>query len=628
MPAKSRPVCRQAGIQGVFYMSIKTKLLIFGLSISLIPIFIITTLYYFNARSTIERQTLDWLTAVGESRRIHTMSFLEAKKERVIDFSSDGFIRDSIDTIARRGSQSNHASIRLSRYLVMNKIRLDRHIAAISILDINGKVVASTNSGWIGEDMSDKEVFIKGMSKLHVVQPEYHPVLNESYMYISTPITSRLGNETTGVIVNAYDIAILSEITSNRAGMGKTGEVLLGMRRGDNVVFLTSLRYASDKPLIKSVPVNSSEAEPMRLALERRIGAIIAPDYRGVNVVAAYHYIHNMDWGLVTKIDKEEVFAPIVRIRIFTIVMGSISIIVVVFVAIIFSKRVTKPIQRLVHGTRRIASGDLAFKIITRSKDEVGSLANSFNDMTSQLGESKKELVDYTLNLEKKVQERAKEIKRGKEYTEKLIETAQDAIICIDEKGIINVWNKSAEKIFGYSEDEIIGQPVTTIIPERYKKRHQEGLKRFSKTGEAKIIGKTLEIFGKTKGGIEIPIELSLSFHKTEEDRYSFTGIIRDLTERKKIEETLLQSEKLRAMGIMTSGVAHDFNNVLAVISGNAQLMNRRYGDHKEMLDEIRIIHDVVGEDARVCDHEPVDAVYAQLRAHNGALVARGTHAA
>ena len=218
MPAKSRPVCRQAGIQGVFYMSIKTKLLIFGLSISLIPIFIITTLYYFNARSTIERQTLDWLTAVGESRRIHTMSFLEAKKERVIDFSSDGFIRDSIDTIARRGSQSNHASIRLSRYLVMNKIRLDRHIAAISILDINGKVVASTNSGWIGEDMSDKEVFIKGMSKLHVVQPEYHPVLNESYMYISTPITSRLGNETTGVIVNAYDIAILSEIQATELG--------------------------------------------------------------------------------------------------------------------------------------------------------------------------------------------------------------------------------------------------------------------------------------------------------------------------------------------------------------------------------------------------------------------------
>ena len=710
---KSRPVCRQAGIQGVFYMSIKTKLLIFGLSISLIPISIITTLYYFSARSTIERQTLDWLTAVAESKKVHTLSFLDSKKGRVVDFSSDGFIRDSLEIISRRGTQS-YAVPSLNRHLKVNKKSLDSHITSIAVLDINGRVVASTTEEWVGKDMSEENIFMSCVSKNYgetYTGKSYNvPYLNVNCIFISAPLTSKQENKTMGVIINAYDIAILDEITTKRAGMGESGEALLGMRSGDSVVFLTTLKYAPDMPLSKSVPLDSSGAELMRLALKGLGGAIIAPDYRGIDVVAAYQYIPNMDWGLVTKIDKEEVFAPIARIRNFTIILGSISTVVVITIVILLSKRVTRPIQKLVEGTRRIASGDLDFKIIARSKDEVGYLADSFNDMTSQLGESKKQLQDYTLNLEKKVEERTKEIKKGKEYTGKLIETAQDAIICIDEKGIINIWNKSAEIIFGYSESEIIGQSVTTIIPERYKKRYQEGLNRFSKTGEARIMGKTVEIFGKTKGGIEIPIELSLSFHKTEEERYSFTGIIRDLTkrkkseeeikslakfpsenpnpvlrverngtilfannagsifldywgaqigqalpedwhkrvldvlrsgtsnnyemkcndhifsielapvieegyvnfyalditERKKMEETLLQSEKLRAMGMMTSGVAHDFNNILAVISGNAQLMERNYGDsvpprcHKEMMDGLHIIRKAVSDGAEI----------------------------
>ncbi|MCK5343068.1 MAG: PAS domain S-box protein, partial [Candidatus Heimdallarchaeota archaeon] len=122
------------------------------------------------------------------------------------------------------------------------------------------------------------------------------------------------------------------------------------------------------------------------------------------------------------------------------------------------------------------------------------------------------------------------EMKRSEMFSENLIETAQDAITCIDHKGIVKVWNRSAEKIFGYSSSEIMGQQITTIIPEKFRERHVEGLKRFLQTGQAKIIGKSIEIIGKTKEGKEIPIELSLSFQKIENERYSFTGIIRDRT--------------------------------------------------------------------------------------------------
>ncbi|MGR3176036.1 MAG: ATP-binding protein [Candidatus Scalindua sp.] len=395
-------------------MSIRTKLLIFALSISLIPISIITTLYYFNARSTIERQTLDWLTAVAESKKVHTLSFLDSKKGRVIDFSSDGFIRDSLEAISSSETQSPVVNT-LIRHLEVNKKPLDRHITAIAVLDINGNVVASTNKLWLGKDMSKATIFMscvtKNYGETYIGKSYSVPYLKENCIFISAPLTSRQEHKTMGVIINAYDIAILDEITTKRAGMGESGEALLGMRKGDSVVFLTTLKYAPDMPLSKSVPLNSSGAKPMRLALEGQSGAIIAPDYRNIDVVAAYQYIPEMNWGMVTKIDKREVFALITRLRIFTIILGCISAIVVIAIAIIVSKRVTKPIQKLVEGTKRIASGDLGFKIPTRSKDEIGFLAASFNDMTSQLGESKKQVEDYAQNLEQKVEDKTKEVK-------------------------------------------------------------------------------------------------------------------------------------------------------------------------------------------------------------------------
>ena len=86
----------------------------------------------------------------------------------------------------------------------------------------------------------------------------------------------------------------------------------------------------------------------------------------------------------------------------------------------------------------------------------------------------------------------------------------------------------------GIQKSEIIGKPITIIIPERYRKEHQEGLERFSNTGKPKIIGKTVEVSGRTKEGSDVPIEMSLSFHEIGKKQYTFTAIIRDITDRKK----------------------------------------------------------------------------------------------
>jgi PAS domain S-box-containing protein len=117
-------------------------------------------------------------------------------------------------------------------------------------------------------------------------------------------------------------------------------------------------------------------------------------------------------------------------------------------------------------------------------------------------------------------------------------QSANDAIVSADQRGNIIAWNTGAERIFGYQEAEVLGKPFTMLMPERYQHAHEQGLERMREGGEAKILGKTTELAGHRKSGQEFPLELSLSGWKTGEGAF-YTGIIRDITERKHAEEAL-----------------------------------------------------------------------------------------
>ncbi len=119
-----------------------------------------------------------------------------------------------------------------------------------------------------------------------------------------------------------------------------------------------------------------------------------------------------------------------------------------------------------------------------------------------------------------------------------LIETASDAIINIDHAGQIVLWNRAAEKIFGYSAVEALSKPLEIIIPEESFPVHQQGLERLVSTGESHFIGKTVEITGLKKDGSKFPLALSLASWQVGEDVY-FSGIGRDISERKQAEEAL-----------------------------------------------------------------------------------------
>jgi len=119
-----------------------------------------------------------------------------------------------------------------------------------------------------------------------------------------------------------------------------------------------------------------------------------------------------------------------------------------------------------------------------------------------------------------------------------VVQTASDAITTIDSRGNIVFWNHAAEAIFGYVADEILGKPLTALMPERFRTAHQGRLERLVSGAKPRIIGKTIELSGLGKDGEEFPLELSLTTWETGEETF-FTAIIRDITERKRTEEAL-----------------------------------------------------------------------------------------
>ena len=120
-----------------------------------------------------------------------------------------------------------------------------------------------------------------------------------------------------------------------------------------------------------------------------------------------------------------------------------------------------------------------------------------------------------------------------------VLDTAFDAIVTISSDGGIESFNKGAENVFGYTAEEVIGRPVTLLMPDRFREAHRSGLSRYLKTGETKIIGhRRIEWLGQRKNGEEFPLELSLAEVNEGETRL-FTAIMRDITERKRTEEQL-----------------------------------------------------------------------------------------
>lgn len=152
---------------------------------------------------------------------------------------------------------------------------------------------------------------------------------------------------------------------------------------------------------------------------------------------------------------------------------------------------------------------------------------------------------------------------------EAIVESANDAIITIDSEGRVLLWNAHAKELFGYTSEEMLGRPLTAIIPERFREQHHSGIHRVVETGETHVIGSTAELTGLSRDGVEFPMELSLAQWSNNGEMF-FSGIVRDITQRKQAEADLRVANHALA----------DKNEMLQGLSGKlAKYLSRQVYD-------------------------------------------------
>ena len=185
------------------------------------------------------------------------------------------------------------------------------------------------------------------------------------------------------------------------------------------------------------------------------------------------------------------------------------------------------------------------------------------------------ELLEEVRALRRELAETHPQAASGRVRYQSVVDNVVDGIITIDEHGTIESFNPAAARIFGYDSSEVIGKPVQVLMPEPQASEHDGHVQRYLETGQRHIIGIGREVRGRRKDGHEFPMDLSVG-EFVEDGLRKFTGVVRDITERKQLELQLLQAQKMESVGQLAGGVAHDFNNQLGILLFDVDMLLAR----------------------------------------------------
>lgn len=537
-------------IKGVnLFSGIGRKLFCWFLLLSVLPIIVVAIFTYQYAQDTIKNELLKEQSFIAEGIKNHILTILDSGEYSSQFFASDEFIRTNLEKL-NKNPGDEQAVKKFNDYMVY-KTNLNPRFYETFILNPSGIVVTSSNENSIGRNEVDVDYFKYGKKGPYVKDVYRDKNTGEYSMAFAAPIMKKSEEKLLGVLVIRFDAEKLSEITvgkkiNTKVDMGAfhrrgiTGDVYIVNKDG---FMITESRFENDailRQLVQSESVVSVHSHGKEF-----VG--VYKDYRGVNVIGAALYLKKMDWVLVVETDESEAFSIIYTFKNRVITMVGICIIGVIFVSLFVSRGIINPILLLVNGMKKVARGDLDFRVETHLKDELGELTESFNQMTCDIKNSREKL----LKLKDALEER-------KEYLESVLRFANELVFTLDVRGNFTFVNPKITN-WGYDEEDLLGIPLISIFFDSGQHKydhiiHSDFPRRFE-----------VEILDKQKNVRNVLLSTSPIKNKKGEV-ISILGIASDITELRRLEQKLVQSDRLASIGQLIAGIAHEINNPIGVI--------------------------------------------------------------
>jgi PAS domain S-box-containing protein len=433
----------------------------------------------------------------------------------------------------------------------------------IIVTDANGNIDLA--SGNIENDSSYKQFFSYVKSGEIFVSDFIYNEKSKSYvMYFISPIMDD-NNNLIGTVVERMNFFSIDDIVKN-VHPGKSGYAYIIDMTGKYI-----MSSSANTPEIKG-PLSSSQG--ILYSTNNSIDYISA-----LNPLKKYPSQTNT-WSLVVEEPVKEAFEVTTKLRNYIIITILFSALALLVLANIMTKLITRPIKRLVMKTQSAAEGDFVQDINVESRDEIGSLASSFNILLSNL----KSMMNQVLEVSGEIAS----LEEIRQYVDRFFENIPSAIITADNYGTITSINNAACQILDCDKNAVLGKNINdesiSIKLEPVINLLKDGIEK-----EAVYIKHILKI--KSSTNKEIPVMINTSIQKDSGGKLlGVIGAFRSLEEIKNFEESMVRAKNLASVGALSAGMAHEIRNPLTSIKGYAQFIKLELGESNPLNEDINII--------------------------------------
>ena len=383
-------------------LKLGSKFILSMMAISIVPLAVVSFYYYFNSKSELEKKTVGSLRAVNDSRAAHINHLIQLRQEQaksmagtyiIRQLREDGFTPPEVIRIIQGQIESVFHEIKARSNTEYQYIDQESDVEIISVWDIHGNIVANTNRSLIGKKepfeflhiLYEKGAYFKGF--------EIDPLTGEKYLTILEGVRNWDSGEYAGVILLKTSAKIINDITTARKGLGKTAETYLVDKK---FRMITESRFVKDAVLNLTVKTKGTEA-----CFSQQETTVVYKDYQDRDVLGVYKYLPDQQWCLVTEIDAEEAFSPVIAFRNQILAVVGCLIILIIFLVRMAGRIFIGPIVELRNASQEVARGNYNVRVTPQSQDELGELTKAFADMTKDLSNFTTELQEKNKILEK-----------------------------------------------------------------------------------------------------------------------------------------------------------------------------------------------------------------------------------
>jgi len=504
---------------------------------TLLPFISLRIIAYPRIQSDLKTVIMDNLEIVGKKQAVLVSTWMRERMKDVLVIADNPYMANSVN-LTRRDKKYAETL----RYLEM--IVVEYGYMGAFVCNEKGLVTIATIEENAGRDISKKDYFkqaLQGRTFATSVIPSEISLVNEfdeeeigvPTMFVSTPLKNE-DDSIIGVFTLRVHMGTLSNKMHSQK-FGKTGETYLVNKEG---YMLSESRFT--RHLMKKGAVKKRSAlelkliDPITGKLTHGVAQCVAGhngsdsvgynDYNGIPVLGVWYWLPQYNWGVVTEIDRAEVYGVAYNLNTLGVVLlFGIALPIVVF-AYIAGNRLSKPIVELTEATEKMAAGDLTQRVNIKREDELGVLATSFNMMAKTLDKNTRETEDSERNY----RELFGALKVGIYQCEPGVE------------GVFTWVNQACAEMFGYeSSEDIIGTKVKDIYVD------QGDRKRLVERLEKEGVWKDFTSYCVKKNGEKFYTERTSNMVKDDDGvPVRIEGAIRDTTERKKLEDELRESEE------------------------------------------------------------------------------------